>query len=235
MQNQPDQSPQSETPLSPEPLKPRQPSFENAKKNDGTLSQSLGINTFAERLFRMEEHHPKVSDMIATAEWYVRRLRSPDKKPETVVFSGSSGCGKTHIARRIYAFSKSYGADIIDTKHVSHWASKWFDWPLIAEAEDEDDFDDFLYQISQASFVVLDDVGSESDRYKNGAPTSRLRRALEELRRTWCVLTSNLSQEEMCGHYDIRIADRFREMAWMEIGTIPSYRPKKRENQTKEN
>lgn len=164
--------------------------------------------------------------MAAAAEWFVRTLRGPEPRPATLVLSGSTGCGKTHTARKIHTFARDYGPDIILSKKLAHWSALWLDWTAIAESDDEDDFRDVLYQISQSTFIALDDVGSESDRFKNGIPASRLRRVLSEMKRQWIVVTCNLSQSEMIAQYDVRIADRLEKFQWVELGEVPSYRPK---------
>lgn len=153
-------------------------------------------------------------------------MRGPNPKPHTLVLSGSTGCGKTHIAKRINAFSESYGVDIILTKKLFHWSSCWIDWPRIAEADDEEDFLEMLRRIDESSFVILDDVGSESDRFKNGIPASRLRRVLAQAKRQWLVMTCNFDMRTMLDKYDARVADRFQAFQWVEVGTVPSYRSK---------
>lgn len=143
-----------------------------------------------------------------------------------MVLSGSSGSGKTHTARCIKKFAESWGPEIILTKRLSHWSCLWVDWVRIAETKDEWRYDDILHQIGEASFVVLDDVGSETDMFKNGVGGSRLRRVLTELENKWVVMTCNGTQKEIMDFYDVRVADRLRSFRWLELGDVPSYRPK---------
>lgn len=173
-----------------------------------------------------ESHHPSVLQMTKAAEWFVLKMRGPELKPHTLVLSGSTGCGKTHIARKINAFSGSYGVDIILKKKIFHWSSCWIDWPRIAEADDEEDFLEMVRRIDESSIVFLDDVGSESDRFKNGVPASRLRRVLVDCKRKWLVMTCNFGMQQMLDRYDARVADRFQAFQWVEAGTVPSYRSK---------
>lgn len=210
--------------LSSEPNPPNEPSW----KISPTPNPSLGKNDdFRQRLFKLDEsHHPRVSELSRAGEWFVRALRGADARPCALALCGSSGCGKTHTARRIHAFSQSYGTDILFRKGLDHWSSLWLDWPTIAESDDEDDFRDVLYQISSSSFFVVDDIGSESDRFKNGVVASRLRRVLSHLEKKWVVITCNGSLREFAETYDIRIADRLRAFHWVEMGDVPSYRPK---------
>lgn len=175
-----------------------------------------------------ESHHARLTGLLDAAEWYVRALRGPERSPVNLVLSGSSGSGKSHVARRILKFAQGYGCEIITAKVISHWATVWIDWTLAAEADEESDFAEVRRQTDDATMVVLDDVGSEADRFKNGVPGSRLRRVLTdcENRRKWLVVTTNMSQKEALEAYDVRVADRLRAFHWFELGEIPSYRPK---------
>lgn len=220
----------SETLRSPEPNS----SESESAKSGPTLRLPLGPENqsqeFRRKLLQLDEsHHPKVANMALAAEWYVRALSVNDiSRGRSIVFSGSPGCGKTKVARRIYKFSSAWGADLILAHRAFHWASLWVDWPKVAESDDESDFSDISQQIESATLVVLDDVGSESDRFKNGVPASRLRRVLTsiEKQKIWCVVTTNLSKEKMLDNYDARGADRLEAFQWMELGEVPSYRRK---------
>jgi len=167
--------------------------------------------------------------LALAAEWYVRALSVNDlSKGRCLAISGSPGCGKTKTARGIYRFASAFPADIILAHKINHWATLWIDWPNVAEVDDEDDFEEELRKLGESRFVVVDDIGSETDRFKSGLPASRLRRILSHIERTkmWAVFTSNLSKAELVDLYDVRVADRFEAYQWMELGDVPSYRPK---------
>ncbi len=78
--------------------------------------------------------------------------------------------------------------------------------------------------IAESRFTVLDDVGSEADRFKNGISASRLRRVLAQTERRWMVITTNLAEETFLDAYDARASDRLRSFQWLEVGTVHSYR-----------
>lgn len=139
--------------------------------------------------------------------------------------AGSPGCGKTHVARSIYRFAQAWGPDLIITHRLCHWAALWIDWPAVAEAQDESMFADILYQLGGATFVAIDDVGSESDRFRSGVAAARLRRVLSRAENKWVVMTSNLGLEGLLDCYDARPADRLRAFQWLDVGEVPSYRP----------
>lgn len=183
---------------------------------------------FRADLLRLDEsHHPKVEELAKAAEWLIRAMSVNDlSRGRCFGFSGSPGCGKTKVARGIYRFAMSNGPDLLWAQKRSKWAALWLDWPNIAERDDETDFLDARQQLEDASFVVLDDVGSETDRFKTGLPASRLRRILSivESNKTWCVVTSNMSRGELVDLYDSRVADRFIGFQWLNLGNVPSYR-----------
>lgn len=162
------------------------------------------------------------------AEWFVRELRGNSRNPRSLVISGAPGCGKSHVARRILKFAQSHGTDILFAKRLTHWATIWIDWTIAAEADDESDFEEVQRNIADSTFVVLDDVGSEADRFKNGVGGSRLRRILTDCedRNKWLVLTTNMGQSEALETYDVRVSDRLRAFHWFELGEVPSYRSK---------
>lgn len=209
---------QSEPPSEPKKPTPKLP------RGPGVFSPE-----YRAKLLQLDEgHHPKVADLAIAAEWYVRAMSVNDlSKGRCLAITGSPGCGKTKVARAIYRFARSFGADILLEHKAPHWATQWIDWPTIAEADDESDFEEGLRKISEATFVVIDDVGSETDRFKSGLPASRLRRVLTLLERErWAVITSNLTRSQLFDLYDVRVADRFRAYQWMELGDVPSYRSK---------
>lgn len=145
-----------------------------------------------------------------------------------MAISGSSGTGKTTVARALYRFSEAHGPDIQIAHGLNHWSSIMLKWPSVAEADDESDFREVEAKISESTFVVLDDIGSEIDRFKTGSPAARLTRILSliEERRKWSVITTNFDRKKLVDSYDSRTADRLRAYNWMELGDIPSYRPK---------
>lgn len=164
------------------------------------------------------------------AEWYVRALSVNDmSKGRGIVFSGSPGCGKTKTARSLYQFSEANGAELIAAHKTYHWSSLWIDWPNVAEAKNEDVFEEYQYRIQTARFIVLDDVGSETDQFRSGMPAARLRRVLsmfEGKPLRWVVITTNADYGQLVEKYDARAADRLRSFQWCELGEVPSYRPK---------
>lgn len=187
---------------------------------------SRGTKSYEQWFGLDQTHHPSIPWLLNAGKWFCNALRSEERAPRWLAISGSPGCGKTKVARGIYRFSMSHGPDIIARKGLVKWASAWINWRSVAEADDEDDFKDALFEVRECSLLVMDDLGAETDRYKSGVPISRLRQFLAEIERKWIILTSNQTLAELTGRYDSRVVDRLRAFEWLELGEVPSYRPK---------
>jgi DNA replication protein DnaC len=181
---------------------------------------------FRQRLFGMNEHHPRVKELTICGEWFVRSIANNQRSEGTaLMISGPPGTGKTHVARSIYRYVGAWGVDILlRNKLKSHPNAKWVDWPDIAEADDQTGFLDACRDIEESGFFVLDDIGSEADRFKNSVPTSRLRRILSRTEGKWILATTNLTREECLNAYDARVADRLQAFKWFILPDVPSYR-----------
>lgn len=168
--------------------------------------------------------------MIDGGQWFLAKVVENDRSEGVSLgLSGSTGAGKTHVARRIYKFLKSFSVDLILRHSFESWAMIWIDLPEMVEVDDEEDFQNKIYELNLAKFVVIDDVGAEADRFKNGAAASRLRRVLEVSEKKWVVTTTNMQLETLLDCYDARVADRLRAFHWCEVGDVPSYRPRLKE------
>lgn len=176
-----------------------------------------------------ENHHERVKALAICAEWYVRAISNNDaSRGRLLALAGSPGTGKTRVARSIYRYVCSWGVDICFKHGGKHLMPVWIDWPNIAEADDQRDFSEACSELERSRFFVLDDIGSESDRFKNGVAASRLRRILSRNENKWIVVTTNLSREECFKFYDARIVDRLKEFHWFQLRDVPSYRGKRK-------
>lgn len=183
------------------------------------------------QLFAMDETHPGAAKLSRAGEWYVRAIANNDQsKGRHFGFSGSVGTGKTMVAKGIYRFVRNNGPDLMYVHSGKPMGALWIEWPNVAELDDEDDFAEIRRQLNECRFVVLDDIGSESDRFKNGVSASRLRRVLAMTENHWTVITSNLNLAQIFEAYDARSVDRLRSYTWLDGGDQPSYRPKLKNN-----
>lgn len=185
---------------------------------------------FADRMFRMDTSNPQVARLCSAGEGFFRRLVNNSRDIGTsLVLSGSVGTGKTRVARCIWNQLQAWA---IEAQFASwngvHPTSKWVDWPEMCDLDRDIAFAGQLREISESRVVFLDDVGSESDRFKSGEAASRLRRVLSECDRKWLLVTTNLSKPDFLEQYDYRVADRLSAAHWYELRNVPSYRPQLR-------
>ena len=177
-----------------------------------------------------ESHHPKVKLAAECAEKFIRScLRDIRDGGTWFAVSGQTGCGKTHLAKRL--------ANYYDTRIIDAWHRGWIpddnvsssvflDWPKVASAKDWV-FDDICEnELWDARFVIIDDIGAESDRYKSGEPATRLLRVLNRLEKKWLFVTTNVAPSAWRETFDQRIADRLLGGAYVSMFEVPSWRTK---------
>jgi hypothetical protein len=104
----------------------------------------------------------------------------------------------------------------------------FIDWARLCERDREEAFEEAQREISEADVVVLDDVGSESDKFKSQQSVSRLRRVLGTCEHKWLMVSANFSKSEWPHKFDARVADRLEAMHYLDLSGVPSYRPKLR-------
>lgn len=177
-----------------------------------------------------ESHHHKIVTLARAAERFVyRMLRDWREKGTWLVISGQTGCGKSHVARKVARFW--------DLHKIEAWSNGWIlvdhlpnaefvTWPIACEAP-RDEWKEWLHGIRCARVVLFDDVGSESDRFRSGEPAERLREALEATERKWVIITTNIPADKWCSRFDQRVADRLNKAAHIDLRDVPSYRGKK--------
>lgn len=169
-----------------------------------------------------------VKRLAKAGEWFVRASSHNDaSRGRALMLSGDPGVGKTHVARAAYRYVCAFGVEICFLQG-KHPYPLWLDWPRVAELEKQSDFEDVLYEIDRSRILFVDDIGSESDRFKTGVPASRLRVLLSRTENKWILATTNLNREALFQTYDARVADRLRGFYWLNMAGVPSYRGKER-------
>lgn len=175
----------------------------------------------------MKIHHPDVRTMVAWgAEFTSRAILN--RRPQWLVLSGGTGCGKTLLAKRALRVIRETS---LDAYNAGLWGDRGrtcttaqADWPRLVEITDDADYEDAARDLREADVVLLDDVGAETDRFKSGAPASRLRRLLSDLEHKWVLITTNLLPTQFMGRWDARVASRLSAAHVFNASNIPDYR-----------
>jgi hypothetical protein len=130
----------------------------------------------------------------------------------TLVLCGDVGCGKSFAAAR-WLWSASHGASPLIRRRVL--ARRFLEAPMLGEVPFER-----RAEIGDCLALVVDEAGGEREhlrgpvvellvaRYRNRLPT---------------VVTTNLSQRDLCQLYGARFEDRMREVGrWVVVSTSAS-------------
>jgi hypothetical protein len=102
---------------------------------------------------------------------------------------------------------------------------KFATWSTVAELE-KYGFDDWMDEAKESAWIVLNDVGSEVDRYKSGEPAERLRRVVDLARTKWMLISSNVPKSKWHQAFDARVADRLAGFKALDLSGVPSRRVK---------
>ena len=182
------------------------------------------VSSWRKAVFEMDESHPEVLRMTNAAEGFLRRAINNDRsRGSWFVIAGRTGCGKTHVAkatlRQFAAWGCSAGA-------AGKWGNlRWdfVDWPsMLADRN----FEDRLEELMDINFLCLDDIGSESDQFRGGENTGRLRRVLELFSKRWLLVTTNIPRDKWGDFYDVRVASRLEAAGKVSVFSAPDWRKK---------
>lgn len=168
--------------------------------------------------------HPKLQELADLSAAFCGRWYGniPDKS--LLVISGETGCGKTHVARKIYDFCKQAGMNAMvngkwgETKLPD---STFISWPEAANQFNEKNIA-LMRDAIECELCVLDDVGAENDPWKICA--DKLCQILSRRERKFTVLTTNIPPKDWAQSFDIRINDRLlRNSIVMDLTGVGSY------------
>lgn len=143
---------------------------------------------------------------MRVAARFVLDLRAGGK-PRWLSLLGSSGAGKTHIAKRIHEYvkaSKVIKSSVVNDEVV--YAEDYCQWPQLAKALQQNKGRNWLTDLQDVKFLTLDDIGAAKD--KTGFITGELSVMLGLRTEKWTVITANLSLDEVSKTIDTRIASR---------------------------
>lgn len=181
---------------------------------------------FRKRWLRMDEYCQEVIQMLEAVEIWVKQCLTNVKDSRTLILAGKIGTGKSTVARR--------AVRTIGALQVSAWyeglcpesiTTGCFEWSKLAcigptERNDQSCWIDAI----EAKAALIDDIGTEVDKFKSGGPTENLRLLLESRRDSWTIITTNIPPAKWAEVWDRRVEDRlYRHAKTIELETSQSY------------
>lgn len=130
--------------------------------------------------------------------------------PRKLVLSGRTGVGKSHVARAAVKAVREIGTTQwrLGKLHKMPVCCS-LSWSDLAEHRRGDrSTQGFWDDASAADLVLIDDLGSETDRFRSGAPTENLRLIMELRRNKHTIFTTNLHPRKWTETWDFRVDDR---------------------------
>ena len=152
------------------------------------------------------------------------------KEPRWLSLLGTSGAGKTHLAKRISAFFRQYmdgelipGQDLERTR----WRMRggFVSWRKLCDEMRDGSYGRFR-NICEDYFVVIDDIGAG---HETTFVTSKLDELFDARQRKWTVVTANMGLAQIKEKMDARIASRMiRDRSVVVDVEVPDYNLRKR-------
>jgi DNA replication protein DnaC len=147
-------------------------------------------------------------------DWYIKR-------EESIFFTGSFGCGKTHLAvalcRELIKCSELYSVRFEFSIDLLYQIRKTF--------SSSEDTDSLINQLANVDYLVIDDLGAEkTTEWSIETMSLIIDRRDREMRPT--IITSNLSLGEVAEKISGRIASRMANGKIVKI-EMPDYRRKR--------
>jgi len=178
-------------------------------------------------------HHARVATLAGWAGYFVRRSLRNDRSDGTwLVLDGPTGTGKTTVGRFCQKAFNDYSLDVTLGGHGA-WSlarkpsAGFLSWSKFCR-QSEDGSQWMLDEKLQDDVLVIDDVGSEADRYRSGSHKAQLRDLLEDCRNKWLLISMNIEKKDWLDVFGARVADRLDAAKIFSTAGIPSYRSKLR-------
>ncbi len=157
-----------------------------------------------------------VQQMVDACERWCRNVAANGDGRRNIIVTGPFGCGKTHVlnasARYLRDVRQSVWPAPLPWGHPPSVAR--VEWATLVREVTENDNREFADDVKSADVVLLDDVGSEEDRFKSGAPVRILGDLLGTLhdKRRFVFITMNIGPDGWRARWDGRVEDRLLRM-----------------------
>lgn len=146
--------------------------------------------------------------MVVAAARFVKAVKAGDK-PYWLSFLGTSGSGKTYLARKVWKWfqgSTLFRADVDEKEDEIIYPGSWVNWPKLAGELLGNSGYTRLDEIQSEKLIVIDEIGADRD--PSGHVRDCLARVLTGRVNKWTVITSNKSLGEIQRDIDTRISSR---------------------------
>lgn len=191
------------------------------------LLSEISNPRFREKVFRLDETTTAGRRLGIFGEAFVKAAgRNKRDKGTWLVIAGPTGIGKSHALQMASQFLAGHA---VDFWHEGLWRSiprtTTAIWSRVVDLPREN-WEGWLRDIRESSFVFLDDVGSEVDRFRSGEPMERLRVTLEACDGKWLLLTTNAAPGQWKAALDARSVSRLSRAAVLDLTGAEDYRPR---------
>lgn len=182
---------------------------------------------FREKVLGLDERETPGRRIALHAESWIKAAgRNKRDRGTWLVISGPTGIGKSHALRRCRRFLANHAIDFwAEGLWPSVPAVVFAVWSRVCELP-RDEWDEWLYDLRRAAVVILDDVGSEVDRFRSGEPAERLRVVLEECGAKWLAISTNADPKTWESTFDARVVSRLNRAACLDLTGAKDYRPR---------
>lgn len=170
----------------------------------------------------MEIHTPNLKNHLLECQaWAFNCLKNDINEMHTLVLVGDSGCGKTHILKCLEKYLRAAGSWAAEKRY---WHAPPSSFRLnFADIADRPSSDPMWFTAS-TDVMFIDDVGSETDRFKSGQHVENLRRLLGMREHRWNVVTTNVPPNLWEEKWDSRVEDRLiRDSTIIMMDDVKSY------------
>lgn len=158
--------------------------------------------------FDLCSNDPELVKLLEGVARFMRAVRD-EPHPRWLSLIGSSGVGKTYLARKIwnwYSNSKHCSARLNEDGSEIVYGGEFVHWPSVAKELQSGRGTGWLDDLIPQKLIVLDEIGATHD--KSGYATDKLSTLLSCRVGKWTVITANLSLQDVAEKLDTRIASR---------------------------